>query len=112
MEGKDFKEYAIIDLFGHQRIAGRVSEQQIGGSSFVRVDVPQIGEQKPFTKLFGSGAIYSITITDEETAKAAAAYIAPEPMDKWSVREMMQNQLPARVMITKINSAPGSISIR
>lgn len=32
-----FEEWAIIDLFGHQKIAGRISEQQIGGSSFVHV---------------------------------------------------------------------------
>ncbi|MDD2657785.1 MAG: hypothetical protein PHD04_03970 [Candidatus Pacebacteria bacterium] len=46
-----FDEWAIIDLFGHQKIAGRVSEQQIGGASFVRVDVPL---EPPFTKLFGA----------------------------------------------------------
>ncbi|OPY15028.1 MAG: hypothetical protein A4E74_02265 [Syntrophus sp. PtaB.Bin075] len=87
---QNFSEWAIIDLFGHQRIAGRVSEQQIGGSSFVRVDVPEVGEQKGFTKLFGPGAIYSITITDEMTATAAASYYKSVPMDQWSVRDMLK----------------------
>lgn len=85
-----FKEWAIIDLFGHQQIAGRISEQQIGGSSFVRVDVPGIGEQKPFTKLYGPGAIYSITITDEATATAAANYYKPVPMNQWTVEDMIR----------------------
>jgi len=89
-----FEEWAIIDLFGHQHIVGKVSEQQLGGSSFVRVDVPAVGEQKPFTKLFGPAAIYSITITDEETAKGAASYFRPEPMNKWTVQEMMAKSLP------------------
>lgn len=89
-EGK-FEEWAIIDLFGHQKIAGRISEEQIGGSSFVRVDVPVI---PPFTRLFGAAAIYSITITDEVTAKAAAQYWKPEPMDKWSACEMLKLLLP------------------
>jgi hypothetical protein len=88
-----FEEWAIIDLFGHQRIAGKISEQQVGGSSFVRVDVPAIGEQKPFTKLFGPGAIYSITITDEETAIAAAEYYKPVPMDQWTVKDMLKDKM-------------------
>lgn len=89
-----FEEWAIVDLFGHQKIAGKISEEQIGGSSFVRVDVPAIEEQKPFTRLFGSGAIYSITITDEETAMAAANYYKPVPMDQWTIKDMLQGKLP------------------
>jgi hypothetical protein len=89
-----FSEWAILDLFGHQKIAGRVSEQQIGGSSFVRVDVPEVEGQPAYTKLFGPGAIYSITITDAITAKAAVAYWKSVPMDQWTVLDMMQRKLP------------------
>jgi hypothetical protein len=89
-----FSEWAILDLFGHQKIAGRVSEQQIGGSSFVRVDVPEVEGQPAYTKLFGPGSIYSITITDEVTARAAAAYWRPVPMEQWTVREMLKMQGP------------------
>lgn len=39
-----FEQWAIVDLFGHTRIAGKVSEQVIGGCSFVRVDVPERGD--------------------------------------------------------------------
>ena len=88
MEGK-FEEWAIIDLFGHQKTAGKVSEQQIGGTSFVRVDTPSVNGSKPFTCLYGPGAIYKIAITDEETATAAAQYYQPVPMDRYSAREML-----------------------
>lgn len=83
-----FEEWAIVELFGHQKIAGRISEQQIGGTSFVRVDVPEIDGQHPLTKLFGSGAIYAITITDEQTARAAAKYWKPIPMDRFTLANM------------------------
>lgn len=37
-----FEQFAVVELFGHQIIAGKVSEQVIGGQGFVRVDVPAI----------------------------------------------------------------------
>ena len=54
-----------------------VTEQAIGGASFVRVDVPAVqadGDGLPaFTKLLGAGSIYAISPCTEETAKAFAA---------------------------------------
>jgi hypothetical protein len=74
-----FDNFCIVELFGHQKIAGRVTEQVIGGQSFIRIDVPQTKRHAPFTRMFGSGAIYSITPVSEEIAAAAAEqiYIAP-----------------------------------
>lgn len=88
--------WALIELFGHAKIAGKVSEQTIGGCSFLRVDVPSIDDQPAFTRLFGQGAIYSITVTDEQTATAAARHWQPRPMDTWTIAEVAR-QLPGRV---------------
>ncbi len=97
MQQEKFDQWAVVELFGHQQIAGRVSEAQIGGCSFVRVDVPEVGEQKGFTKFYGNGAIYAITITDEETARAAATYYRKQPMEEWTLRNMSR-ALPAGQM--------------
>lgn len=85
-----FDQWGIVEIMGHQRIAGRISEQAIGGTSFVRVDVPEIDTVPAFTKMFGSGAIYAITITDEETAITAAKSFFEKPIDTFSAREMLQ----------------------
>ncbi|OPY76094.1 MAG: hypothetical protein A4E63_00202 [Syntrophorhabdus sp. PtaU1.Bin050] len=91
MEDKEKPElWAIIELFGHNQIAGIMSEYSVGGCSFVRVDVPVTKECPGYTKLYGNGAIYAITITDEETARAVAERISPKPMSVWSAREMLQ----------------------
>lgn len=90
MEKQQPEQWAIVELFGHTRIAGLMSECSIGGCSFLRIDVPGSPESPGYTKLFGNGAIYAITMTDEETARAAAAYLAPKPMDVWSAREMLK----------------------
>lgn len=69
---EQFDTWAVVELFGHQQIAGRVAEQTIGGSTFVRVDVPETPESVGYTKLYGPGAIYAITPTTEAIARANA----------------------------------------
>lgn len=70
-----FEEWAVVELFGHSRIAGKVSEATIGGCAFVRVDVPATETRPAYTKFFGNGAIYAMTPCDEEVARLAAAEI-------------------------------------
>lgn len=75
-----FDMFAIVELFGHARIAGRVSEQVIAGQGFVRVDVPENEQYPAFTRMYGTGAIYSITPVDESIARAAAAGMRERPV--------------------------------
>lgn len=89
-ELEKFDQWAIIELFGRQRIAGKVTEANIGGCSFVRVDVPRSPERQEFTKLYGNGAIYAITITDEKTARAAAMSFQARPMDEFTISDLRQ----------------------
>lgn len=80
----DFHEWAIVELFGHQRIAGLVTNATVGGCSFVRVDVPkraEDGEGVMYSKLYGNGAIYAINITTKEQALAAVANLHPRPYE-------------------------------
>lgn len=68
-----FSSFAVVEVMGHRQFAGFVSEQSIGGSSFVRVDVPAVAELPAFTKLLGASSIFAITPCTEETARAFAA---------------------------------------
>jgi hypothetical protein len=88
-ESEKFEGWAIVELFGHQRIAGYVGEQQIAGSGFVRVDVPDVtlegGQVKPaYTRYFGPSSIYGISPCDEGIARRAAysieRYRSPIPV--------------------------------
>lgn len=80
MEEARFESWGIIELLGRTTFAGRLSEQTIAGSGFIRLDVPEIGEYPAFTKLFGAGAIYSITPTSEEVAVRVAASLRQLPI--------------------------------
>ena len=89
MEKNTFDQWAIVEIMGHQRFAGRVTEQSVGGCNFVRVDIPAIDDKQAFTKLFGQASIYCITPVDEETAKAAAGQFNQQPVEEWSARRML-----------------------
>lgn len=73
--------WAIVELFGHSRTAGRVTEETIAGGEFLRVDVPEVDGQVGFTKFYGASAIYSITPVSEEVARLALKRMRPEPIN-------------------------------
>lgn len=84
---QSFESWAIIELFGHQRMAGFVTEATIGGQSFVRVDVPEVEGHEAYTRFLGNGAIYAMTPCDENTARRAAAAFRPKPVQAWELPE-------------------------
>ena len=96
-EPDKFEAWAIVELFGHQRIAGRLTEQTIGGCNFVRVDVPEVNGNQAFTKLFGQGAIYAITFVDEAIAKAAVDKMRPRPVSVYDIGKLEVNTVRDRI---------------
>lgn len=91
-QATQFEEWAVLELFGHQRLAGLVTEVQLGGASFVRVDVPGETKKAPakLTKMYNPSAIYSITPVTEETARMVAKSVSGEPVTRWDVQEMVR----------------------
>lgn len=76
-----FEQWCVVELFGHQRIAGLVTEATIGGCPFVRVDVPTPdGEGTLYTRFFGNGAIYAINPTTKEAVMSAVSVLHPRPV--------------------------------
>lgn len=89
-----FDLWCIVELFGHAKIAGRCTEQNIAGANMLRVDVPAAGLQPPFTRFFNSSAIYSINPVDEVTACHVATQLQVKPIDSWNISELVKkNQL-------------------
>lgn len=77
--------WAIVEIMGHKRYAGYVSEEVLGGASFVRVDVPDQNGCKAFSKMFGAQSIYCITPVSEDAAKAAASQFKEQPLSEWDL---------------------------
>lgn len=83
-----FKSWAIVQVMGHTVYAGFATDASIGGQSYLRVDVPEIKDEKPFTKYLGPGSIFSITPCDEDTARAAASSRQIRPFDVYSLNDI------------------------
>lgn len=91
-DSEKFDCWAVVEVMGHSRYAGRVTEQAIGGCAFVRVDVPAVGERLPFTKLLGQGSIFAITPCSEEVARTVAQQCVSRPVDVYT--PSVQRALP------------------
>lgn len=85
-----FDLWCIVELFGHQKIAGKCTEQNIAGANMLRVDVPETKSVPSFTRLFGSGAIYAINPVDETTARLYAERLQEKPIASWDLAEMIK----------------------
>lgn len=74
-----FEAWGFVELMGHNRIAGKLSEQTIAGKNLLRVDVPL--EDGSFrTQFYGASAIFALHPTDEATARKLVERIKPEPV--------------------------------
>src|SRR5690242_1677858 len=72
-----FEAWGIVELMGHQRVAGRLSEQPLGGGNLLRVDIPN-GEGFR-TAFYGASSIYAVHITDEPAARKIAENSGTRP---------------------------------
>jgi len=84
-----FECWAIIELFGHNQLAGKVAEQVIAGQSFVRIDVPATPKTPAFTKYHLPSAVYGLTPVDEDYATRMAARIDATPINDYKHNEVI-----------------------
>lgn len=88
-QSQPFDHWCIVELMGHQRIAGRVTEVNLFGSALMRVDVPEVENAPGFSKFFGANAIYAITPVEERVARAMAKSYDQRPVVEWELRRLM-----------------------
>ena len=88
-----FEAWGIVELMGHQRVAGRLSEQALGGGNLLRVDIPD-GDTFRST-FYGASAIYAVHITDEAAARAAASQCARRPTYAYELAQAVKDSMPS-----------------
>ena len=81
-----FSHWAIVELMGHVRIAGHVTEVELFGSKLGKVDIPN-GDGFT-TQYFNGSSLYRLTPTTEEIARAIARDNQPAPVYLWKVKQL------------------------
>ena len=77
--------WAILELMGHRKLGGYVRVVELAGAPFVRIDIPPEGASGQATQLYSPGAVYAITPTTEETARALARGVVVAPITRWEL---------------------------
>lgn len=80
-----FEGWAIVELMGHRRLAGHVSQVEMFGVALLRIDIPGKPGKISATQFYGGGSIYCLTPTTEETASAFALRNQPAPVQRWEL---------------------------
>lgn len=76
--------WALVELFGHQRIVGWVTVDPPDFPGMVRVDVPDLlkdgkVERAGFTRYFGRGALYAVNPISEQSVRELLPHISGHP---------------------------------
>ncbi|TWU67280.1 hypothetical protein V7x_28540 [Crateriforma conspicua] len=82
-----FDQWAVVDVMGHQRYVGHVTEETVAGCGFIRVDVPATDKRPSFTKLLGTSSIYAISPVSESIARRMAAGRDQTPIESYELPE-------------------------
>ncbi len=83
-ERKAFEGWAILELMGHRRLGGYVTEEEHFGAALLRIDVPR-EDGEASTQFYSPSALYCLTPTSEEIARAVAKREQPEPVHRWEL---------------------------
>lgn len=84
MTNETFNEWAVLELMGHRKLAGKVTEATIGGAGMIRLDIPD----GP-TQFYSPASVYCLTPVAEETARAFAKTHTPEPVTRWELPQLL-----------------------
>lgn len=81
-----FEEWAVLELMGHRRLGGRVS-QATWPAGFARIDVytSKCGDTPVATQIYGPSAIYCLTPTTEAVARKVGDLSQPAPVARWEL---------------------------
>lgn len=90
-----YKEWSLIELFGHQRIVGHASETTMAGGAFLCVDVPAFNGEAAFTRFYGPAAIYSISPVTEDIARGMLARNRHEPVSRFELPQLAEKVEPS-----------------
>lgn len=95
------EQWAILEIMGHERLAGRISDATVAGVPMLRVEVPATDKLPGFTRLLSGASLFSVTPVPEAAARVVAARLAKNP-----VGELYSYSLADRQQLTQTLGLP------
>lgn len=83
-----FRQWCFLELMGHFKTAGIVTEVELFGTKLGRIDIPQ-KDDSFVTQYFGGQAVYRCTPTTEEIARVLALANQADPVHPWTMQHLL-----------------------
>lgn len=98
-----YSGFAVVELYGHRKVAGRVAPVQQFGTEMLRVDVPGADGETIITQFYGGSSIYGLTPCSEETARRVVAqtYDLPD-LVKLAIEAAKPTVEPAQLTLDRV----------
>ncbi len=84
--------WGLVELMGYQKLAGLITEEELGGAKMLRVDVPGVEAEPPtcwgaeqpsiapWTRYVGGSALYAVTPMTEEACRLLVRSLRVDPV--------------------------------
>ncbi len=102
-ESQESGFWAIVELMGHVKVAGYVTEEERFGCKMGRIDVPGPDDDVVATQYFGGSSIYRITPVTEDVARGYAHGRVPAPIQRWELPELNDAHEEIRRLQTELD---------
>lgn len=91
-ENETLKSWALVELFGHQRVVGQVTVDPVEFPGMIRVDVPDLlkdGQvvRAGFSRYIGRAALYGVTPITEDAVRKLLPHVDGRPSRPLSFRD-------------------------
>lgn len=83
-EQDGFGQWCILEVMGHRKLGGYVTEQPLFGTAMLRIDIPSSSENY-VTEYYGGSSIYALHPVTEEVARAFAARSRVRPVEVYEL---------------------------
>lgn len=78
--------WGILEILGHRKLAGLLKQEQILGTSLIRIDCYSQDREKPlFTQYYSPQSVFSLLPCSEEVAKKYTDSCQFVPVQKWEL---------------------------
>jgi len=93
----ELKSWAIVELFGHQRLVGMVTVEPVEFPGMVRIDVPDLLKdgkvvRRGLTRYVGKAALYGVTPVTEDVVRQMLPHVDGAPAQPYSFNRSVSEE--------------------